>query len=52
VTFRYDKTLKDAAAPERVRWVIDRGMAKLCLVITFLAGFFIGAALVAVIATS
>lgn len=35
-----------ATENEPVRWVIDRGMAKLCIALTFLAGFFVGAAVV------
>jgi hypothetical protein len=53
VTFRYDKTLKDAKPPpEPTYWVIDRGMAILCLVLAGVAGFFVGAAAIVLVVTS
>lgn len=44
--------MKDATPREPTYWVIDRGMAILCLVLAGIAGFFVGAALVVVVVTS
>lgn len=42
-------TVIEHAEPDRICWLVDRGMAKLCLALAGVAGFVVGFAVAVVV---